>query len=397
MRRPLFLADRTMMNRIARSLRWMLTASPILALGLSGCGSSVPDVLKIGVAVPLSGPTAVRGQDLLNGALLAAEELNAKGVLIDGKSVKIEIVPKDDKNDVEAAKTVAQQLVDEKVHAVIGHVYTSQTKAALPIYASKGIPNLFTSTTQGLLEIGAGNAFRLSAHDGIQARAVAGFTRENLRATRVVALVESSDYGKGMYDGVVGAAADKGNPPLKIDLQVGELVTDQQAADIVAAKPNVVLALVPREAQTVSLMNKLKALGYTDYVIVGLNGTKTPSFAKVDTSGTKGVYVTATTIDFTESNAGREFMARFNARFNANPVWGAHYAYDAVYVLADTVRRAKSANAAELVAGLKKFETNAPVNRQMRFADSGEQRFPDVGVYKTEGGTWVPQARTSSW
>ena len=90
-------------------------------------------------------------------------------------------------------------------------------------------------------------------------------------------------------------------------------------------------------------------------------------------------------------------MGRFKARFKADPVWGAHYAYDSVYVLTDTLVRVGSAKASDLVAGLKKYEANAPVNQQMRFAESGEQRYPDVGVYKAEGGVWVPQIRTSAW
>ena len=51
--------------------RAWLIASKILFLGLvgvlSGCGPQVPPVLRIGVAQPLSGPSAARGQDILNG------------------------------------------------------------------------------------------------------------------------------------------------------------------------------------------------------------------------------------------------------------------------------------------------------------------------------------------
>jgi branched-chain amino acid transport system substrate-binding protein len=154
--------------------------------------------------------------------------------------------------------------------------------------------------------------------------------------------------------------------------------------------------LAPREAQAVSLMTKLQGLGYTSYALIGGNGLKTPTFAKASFP-INGIYATATTIDFNESTMGREFVARFRTKFKAEPVWGAHYAYDTVHVLADTLVRTGSAKAPDLVAGLKKYEANAPVNQQLRFADSGEQRYPDIGVYKSEGGAWVPQIRSSSW
>jgi branched-chain amino acid transport system substrate-binding protein len=365
-------------------------------LGLSGCSSSVPDTLKIGVAVPLSGPTGARGQDLLNGAMLAAEELNAKGVTVDGKSVKIEIVQKDDKGDAATTKQVAQELVDENVHAVIGHVYTAQTMLAVPIYAAKGIPNFFTSTAPGLLELGKGNAFRLSAHDGIQARALASFATENLHGRRLVALVESSDYGKGMFEGCNAALKDKSMLLLRVDVKVGEPLSAEQAAQVAAAKPDVVIAMVSRESQSVALMSKLKGLGYTNYALIGVNGTKTPSFARTDID-VNGIYVTATTIDVGETADGREFAARFKARFKSDPVWGAHYAYDAVFLVTNALKHSRSARPADLVADLKKYEARAPVNGQIRFAESGEQRYPDIGVYKADRGAWIPQTRSSAW
>lgn len=365
-------------------------------LGLAGCTSSVPEVFKIGVAVPLSGPTAARGQDLLNGALLAAEELNAKGVTVKGKRVTIEIVAKDDKTDPEVTKQVANELLSEQVHAVIGHVYTPQSAVAVPIYASKGIPQLLTSTSATLLGLGAGNVFRLVAHDGIQARALAAYATENLGGRRIVALVETSEYGKGLYAGISEALKGKPSLVLKVDIKIGDPVSDEQAAQIVAAKPDVVIAAAPREVQAISLMTKLQSLGYTNYSLLGANGIKTPTFAKT-TSAINGIFATATTIDCSESDMGAKFVERFKTKFKAGPVWGAHYAYDAVYVLTDTMARTGSAAAPDLVAGLKKFEANAPVNQHMRFADSGEQRYPDVGVYKADGGIWVPQVRSSAW
>lgn len=366
------------------------------ALALAGCSPAVPEVFKIGVGVPLSGPTGARGQDLLNGALLAADELNAGGFSVNGKRVKIEIVAKDDKADAETTKQVAQELLNEGVHAVIGHVYTPQTTVAVPIYATKGIPNLFNSTSASLLSLGKGNAFRLVAHDGVQARALAAFATENLRGRRVVVLMETSEHGKGLFEGIGAALQEKSWLVLKLDLKVGEPLSDEQAAQVAAAKPDVVILAAPREAQAMSVITKLKALGYSSYSLIGPNGIKTPTFART-TVPINGLYATATTVDFSESIMGREFVGRFRTKFNADPVWGAHYAYDSVYILANVLKRTGSAQPADLVAALKKHEPNAPVNQQLRFADSGEQRFPDIGVYKAERGIWVPQIRSSAW
>jgi branched-chain amino acid transport system substrate-binding protein len=107
------------------------------------------------VPVTLSGLNASRGQDLLNGAMLAAEELNGAQFKIRGKMVKFEIVPKDDKGDLSTVKKVAQELADDNIQTVIGHVNSQQTQLAVPIYASKNLPHLFTSTNKNRTTMGA--------------------------------------------------------------------------------------------------------------------------------------------------------------------------------------------------------------------------------------------------
>ena len=45
--------------------------SSALITQLAGCMNSIPDVIKIGVAQPLTGNLAPQGKDLLNGVKLA--------------------------------------------------------------------------------------------------------------------------------------------------------------------------------------------------------------------------------------------------------------------------------------------------------------------------------------
>src|SRR5262245_34042188 len=91
---------------------------PLLILAaaalLSACGPQIPDTVAIAVAQPLSGPQASRGQDLVNGAKLAIDEINKAGYKIAGKPVTLELVSMDDKADPAEAKKVAQELVDKQ-------------------------------------------------------------------------------------------------------------------------------------------------------------------------------------------------------------------------------------------------------------------------------------------
>mgnify|MGYP000090020742 CR=1 FL=1 len=69
-------------------LSFKLTAVATLVT-LSGFALAQEQVVKIGHVGPVSGAIAHLGKDNENGARLAVEELNAEGVMIDGKKAEL--------------------------------------------------------------------------------------------------------------------------------------------------------------------------------------------------------------------------------------------------------------------------------------------------------------------
>ena len=109
-----------------------MTLRSIFALAVvfafAGCGKEAPTpapkaeapkaapevVVKIGQVSPLTGPQAHLGKDNENGARLAIDEANAKGLTIGGKKVRFELLSEDDQADPKQGTIVAQKLVDAK-------------------------------------------------------------------------------------------------------------------------------------------------------------------------------------------------------------------------------------------------------------------------------------------
>ncbi len=91
-------------------------------------------VVKIGHVAPISGAQASFGKDNENGARMAIEDLNAAGVMIAGKKVKLELVAEDDAADPKQGAAVAQKLCDAKVAGVAGHLNSGTTIPASSIY-----------------------------------------------------------------------------------------------------------------------------------------------------------------------------------------------------------------------------------------------------------------------
>ena len=101
-----------------------------------------------------------------------------------------------------------------------------------------------------------------------------------------------------------------------------------------------------------------------------------------------------------EQQLGRrtpQLAARFRARFKSDPVWGAPYAYDAVNALTSAMSAAESVEPAKVLPYLKRGNLRTKVLHQLGFAESGEQRYPSIGIYKVESGRWSPQMRSDVW
>lgn len=119
-----------------------------LAAGLAACGSSASgdpstspssgtaETWRIGLEAPLSGDQATLGLGMLNGAELAADEVNANGGVL-GK--KIEIVKIDDAADPQTGVTAANAAIASGLDGVVGPYNSGVGAQTLPLYLKAGI------------------------------------------------------------------------------------------------------------------------------------------------------------------------------------------------------------------------------------------------------------------
>ena len=129
-------------------------------------------VVRIGHVAPTSGAIAHLGKDNENGARMAIDELNAKGVTIGGRKARFQLLAEDDAADPKQGTAVAQKLVDAKANGVVGHLNSGTSIPASKIYSDAGIPQISPSATnprftrQGLIEV-AGYNVRVIDPDGL--------------------------------------------------------------------------------------------------------------------------------------------------------------------------------------------------------------------------------------
>ncbi|MFN3376213.1 MAG: branched-chain amino acid ABC transporter substrate-binding protein [Burkholderiaceae bacterium] len=362
---------------------------------LSGC-SKVPDTIKIGVAQPLSGPLASLGQDLLNGVQLAVQELNQSGYSVDGKRVTLEVVSVDDKADAATGKTVAQQLVDAGVVAVIGHLNSGVSIEAAPIYAAKNIPQIAISTNPRFTQLGLPTTFRMVANDTLQARAIGSFAATQLGSTRYAALDDGTPYGKGLADGAAEQLkAEKKEVVVRKSFDDKTTAFDELAAELKAANVEVIVSTL-NDFQALALLEALRKVGHTKVSLLGGDTIKTTDMTKA-MGMVDGVFATSPVLEVREFTVGKPFLEKYIAAYKKPPAYGGHYSYDSTYVLSAAIQKAKSADPADVTKALKAINGYAPVTGTMTWDDKGEQRYGAVGVYQLRGGAWELRMRSDRW
>ncbi|MBI4887091.1 MAG: ABC transporter substrate-binding protein [Acidobacteria bacterium] len=125
----------TRMNRSRRAIVALALAAAVAVLR----GQAPEGPIKIGFIVPLSGPYAQNGRDILNGFLLCLDEI---GYRAGGREIQLTV--EDDQAIPAEGLTKARKLVEgDRVHLMAGALLSSTGYALAPYIESQRIPMVF--------------------------------------------------------------------------------------------------------------------------------------------------------------------------------------------------------------------------------------------------------------
>lgn len=376
-----------------------LLALLLVALAAVGFWASprVPDSLRIGVAAPFSGELAHQGRDLLHGVQMAVEEINAQGgVRIGGKNVRLAVVSADDQANAAEGQRAAQALLAQDVLVAVAHLNSGVSIPAAPLYAKAGVPQLAISTKPEYTRLGLPTTLRLVANDDMQSQAMGSYALQMPGAARLAVVDDGTPYGKGLADQAAAVITRAGRAIVLRRSLNDKTVAFGELTQALAESRVDLLVTTLADFQVNALVDSLAQAGLSRLRILGGDTLKTPALLG---AGRKvgGVFAASPILEAREFLQGKGFLERFRKRFNHDPVYGAHYTYDAVFVVADALARNGSADRAALLARLKQFDGLAPVTGTLRFDERGEQRYGSIGIYKLGTERWELVQRSDSW
>ncbi|HEV7889206.1 MAG TPA: ABC transporter substrate-binding protein [Pyrinomonadaceae bacterium] len=324
-----------------------------------GDGTGTADsggAIKVGIYGDLSGQTSSFGQSTKNGALMAIDEINAAGG-INGR--KVEYVMEDDQGQPQQASTVVTKLINQdKVVAIIGEVASSNSLAAAPKAQEAKVPMITPSSTNPKVTQVGDYIFRVCFTDDFQGAVAAKFATNTLKAKKAAVLGDfNSDYSKGMTQYFVQEFTGSGG---QIVAQQSYTQTDAdfkgQLTSIRAAAPDVIF--VPGYYGQVGVIAKqAKELGITAPLLGG-DGWDSPKLFELGGAALDGNYMVNHYSTDDPSPAVQKFVTAYKAKYGVVPDAIAALGYDAMNVLADSIKRAgttESAKLREAIAGTKGF------------------------------------------
>ncbi len=342
--------------------------------------------VKIAVVGPHSGDLASYGIPTTRAAELVVDRRNA---LCGINERKIELVVEDDVCKPEIATSSATKVTGEGVNAVLGHICSGATKAALGIYKDSNIVAMSPSATNPALTQSGDypNFFRTIASDDAQAKLEVEFALGNLKLSKVAVLHDKGDYGKGLAEFAKGfiEADSRGEVVLYEGVTPGAV---DYSAVVNKIKQSGAQAVIfggyhPEASKIVSQMRK-KAM---DTIFISDDGVKDDTFIKVAGEYAEGVYATGP-MDTSKNPIAIEAIEAHKAKYGDDP--GAFFlnAYAASLALINAIEKSCSTEYDDMVNVLRNEWVATPLGI-IKFDEKGDAIGVGFAMYQVQNGVYV--------
>ncbi|RHQ13810.1 amino acid ABC transporter substrate-binding protein [Lachnospiraceae bacterium AM48-27BH] len=284
---------------------------------------------KIGVTGPLTGAAAAYGNAVVNGAKLAADEINAAGGV---NGYTFEVNGQDDENDTEKAINAYNTLKDWGMQILVG---TTTSKPCIAVAAETANDNMFQITPSGSAVecVANDNVFRVCFADPDQGTASAKYIGEHKLATKVAIIYDSStEYSSGLREAFVNEAANQGIEIVADEAFTADTNTDFSVQLDKAKDAGAELVFLPIYYQEASIILKQASDKEFAPVFFGCDGMDgILSVENFDKSLAEGLML-LTPFSTTEETS-KAFTDAYVAAYGIEPNQFAADSYDAVYAV----------------------------------------------------------------
>ncbi len=361
----------------------------IISLFLSGCFTppQSEDAYKIAVVAPQSGPYALLGESIINGAELAVEKANKNGG-IGGK--KLLLIKEDDGGLVGEGAFFAYRLTrTEMVLGVVGHLNSDISIPASEFYTRAMVPEISPGSTSPYFterEGTRGYVFRTIGRDDTQGKMLADYAIKK-RFQRVAVLYNDRAYGKILAGEFVKSL--KNSPGIKPQIvfysmiEVGRKDFGSFVTQLSSYKPDVVF-LAGEHDDAGNLVKDFSKYGLGMTQFIGGDGIDNEEFIKIGGKNTEGSVVIspAPIVD-------KDFILAYKTHFQKDPIGYAANSYDATNILIEAIRKIKTKDSEKIAKEVSSTKDFQGVSGSISFDKNGDLISPGFVLSKVVNGKFV--------
>lgn len=362
-----------------------LAAAPLLCAGCGDGGRPVWDgkgPLKVGVILPMTGPTATYGEESWNGMQLAAEDLRAR----EGTPA-FELVLRDERSNKQEAGNHAKALIEtEQVHVLVGSVASSNTKQIFMEAREAGVPAISPASTNDRLTVEGGPlTSRVCFKDSFQGAVLARFATAQGWSRAAVVVDKAQDYSVGLAQNFKEAFAKTGGT-VNLHYYITEDTDFSSVIENVAAQSPEVIFISGYYEQAGPMIRQAKGR-WDGKPILGGDGLDSPELPHLVGDTQAEIYLSSHFAADAPDPRVRGFAERYKGRFAKSPGAMAALGYDVLLVLMDAARRARDAGTPDQLAqAIAQTQGVEGVSGTIDLTTPDRTPIKDAVIVKVDGG-----------
>jgi len=296
--------------------------------------------IKLGVAEALSGGAAQYGVSIRNGFQLAADEINAAGGINGNKLV---LVVEDEQGKKEEAINVFKKLIfKDNVLMVFGPTLSNSAQAADPIaQAAKTVAFGTSNTADGITSIG-NYVFRNSVTEADVLPATISTVKAKTGLKNEAVLYGNDDAcTKSGYDNFKKAVEVLKVPVTTTEtFSKGDVDFKAQLTKIKGTNPDAIV-LSALLAEGGPIMVQARQIGLNVPFIGGNGMNSVKIFDLAPGAASNDLWIGSPWSIENPAAENTKFISAYKAKYNAAPDQFAAQAYDAMYIVAEALKKTK--------------------------------------------------------
>ena len=365
------------------------------ALAITACGSSPSSgatggTIKIGVTGPFSGNYAAPGIDILNAAKVMATTLNKSGG-INGQ--KVEIVGADDQCDAQVGVQAAQNLISQKVVALVGGYCSGASIPESDLVHRQGDLPFITvaSSNPKFTEQGYDNTFRVILRDDFAGTVDADFMNAVLKSKKIAIMHDNSTYAKALAEFGRTEAMKNGATVTYFDaITPGQKDYTSALTRVASTNPDA-FYFTGYYPEAGALVKEYRDLGLdSKFKFMVGSGEYDPAYVTAGGPAADGSTVTFPVGPDTAAGTDfNTFKSDYKTATGADLATYSIYEHDAIMMLKLAIEKANSNKASSINAALHQVSYNG-ITGNVKFDTKGDRaQFAMVG-FKIVGGKFTP-------